>query len=143
MDNGDLIFTQAYSSSYNNVNLFNYKFKRTDTLAGSSSYGYADGNATAARYRSPMGLVKATEEIVMIADQGNNRVGILNLTNNFTTIFCTGMPKVCSFHSPTSLLLTNDALLIGENNRIVKVRGKWVHRYIISSLDNIIFVFGI
>jgi DNA-binding beta-propeller fold protein YncE len=44
------------------------------TLAGSGTYGYADGAGPAAQFRSPRGVAVDSAVNVYVADSGNHRI---------------------------------------------------------------------
>ncbi|WP_078350192.1 T9SS type B sorting domain-containing protein [Mucilaginibacter pedocola] len=80
------------------------------TLAGSTSPGYADGTGTAATFDNPRGLAIDAENIVYVADQGNNLIRKITPSGEVTTYAgikaggnTDGPRLLASFSSPTGV----------------------------------------
>ncbi len=60
------------------------------TVAGTGTYGFADGPATSAQFRTPAGVAVDGTGNVYVADAGNNRIRMIDLSGNVSTVAGTG-----------------------------------------------------
>ncbi|MCX6725052.1 MAG: NHL repeat-containing protein, partial [Candidatus Saccharibacteria bacterium] len=101
------------------------------TFAGSGSYGFADGTATAAKFYWPTGIVVDAMGYVYVADYGNNRIRKITPAGEVTTLAGSGSAGSdngtglsASFNHPKSLALDGAGnLYVADmsNNYIRKV----------------------
>ncbi|MBU6158485.1 MAG: putative Ig domain-containing protein [Bacteroidetes bacterium] len=101
------------------------------TLAGSGTYGYADGTGTAASFSYPSGVAVDGSGNVYVADQNNHRIRMVSATGIVTTLagsgiagFADGTGTAASFNSPTGLAVDgsgNVYVADVNNNRIRKI----------------------
>lgn len=84
-----------------------------------------------AKFDKPPGilLLDNTKKII-IADEGNDRLVVLDRENKLTSILCTGEEghgdgdlRSCSLVGPRSLLVIGNTLFIGEYQRIRMLSG--------------------
>ena len=61
------------------------------TLAGSSTYGYADGTGSAARFNAPAGVAVDSSGTVYVADYGDQRIRKISSAGVVTTLAGSGM----------------------------------------------------
>ncbi len=69
--NGDLFIVDSAS---NLIRRISPSSGRTDTLAGGSPGGFADGNGCMATFAGPKSIVAAVGRVLYVADTGNNRI---------------------------------------------------------------------
>ena len=107
-----------------------YSGKSVSLVAGSSS-GFRDCDFNTAFFRYPYELIFIADNKLLLADQSNHRLRILNLNTLHTSSVCTGSAshidgdmETCTLYYPRSLMVLNDTLYVGENQRIRKVQGK-------------------
>ena len=77
------------------------------TLAGSGTYGFADGTGTAAQFRDPHGVAVDAAGTVYVADYGNHRIrtvtaaGVVStLAGSGTSGFADGTGTAAQFNNP-------------------------------------------
>jgi sugar lactone lactonase YvrE len=99
------------------------------TLAGTFSIGTDDGIGSAAKFYHPMGLVHDGVGNLYIADNWNNRIRKLNLSNNEVTTlagntkgFNDGSGTSALFSSPCAIVLDNDGNLYVTDNHNYRIR---------------------
>ena len=107
-----------------------YSGKSVSLVAG-SSYGFRDCDFNTAYFYHPYELIFIADNKLLLADQSNHRLRILNLNTLHTSSVCTGRyshidgdMETCTLSSPRSLMVLNDTLFVGEDQRIRKVQGK-------------------
>ena len=77
------------------------------TYAGATTPGFADGSATAARFRDPAGVAVGPNDIIYVADTGNHRIRRVATDGSVTTLagsgaagFADGGATTARFDSP-------------------------------------------
>jgi hypothetical protein len=105
------------------------------TIAGTGIWGYSGdgGPATSAQIRGG-GIVVDTSGYIYLADGGNNRVRMINLEGNITTIAGTGMlgssgdwghPLLANIESARSLVLNKDGdIFVTSGDRVRMITNK-------------------
>jgi hypothetical protein len=100
-------------------------------IAGSGGPGFSDGSLSKARFNNPDELTYLTHQIIAVAEGANNRLKVVDRKNNVVTSICDGYSKttdgstlVCSLSRPTSLLLLNGTLYIGQEGAIRMIECK-------------------
>ena len=91
-------------------------------IAGATKTGWVDGDFTLARFNYPAEVVFTTNDVLIVADDRNNRLRILNLKTRTVSSVCSGEFKQvlgadgmdCSLKNPRSLLFTGTSLYAGE-----------------------------
>jgi len=112
--------------------VFNYVYTATvSTFAGNGTAGFADGAATSAAFRAPVGVVVDASGNVYVADAGNNRIrkitpaGVVStFAGNGTTGFADGPAANARFNAPFGLALDaaeNLYVVDQGNSRIRKI----------------------
>jgi hypothetical protein len=59
----------------------------TTLLAGNNGSGFSDGPGSAAKFNKPFGLAVAPNGSLVVADRKNNRVRVVNSSNEVTTLY--------------------------------------------------------
>jgi sugar lactone lactonase YvrE len=105
------------------------------TLAGSGGYQYADGVGVAASFSHPNGVALDANGIVYVADTDNNRIRMISISGNVTTLagsgsyaYADGVGIAASFRSPNGVALDANGLVYvadtGNNRiRIISISG--------------------
>ncbi|MGZ3872871.1 MAG: NHL repeat-containing protein [Mucilaginibacter sp.] len=101
------------------------------TFAGNGTIGYADGDATAAEFYGPHGLVADKAGNIYVADFGNNVIrkitpaGVVStFVGNGTAGFVNGTGTSCEFNNPSGLAIdASENLYVADrgNNSIRKI----------------------
>ena len=112
-------------------------------IAGSTSHGYMDGTLNETRFFYPRNMVALSDDIIIVADRHNNRLRVLNTAADHSSSICTGqlvstngMADSCSLRNPTSLLLLDGHLLIGESGAIRSIPGELTLTYVYMPYNN-------
>jgi sugar lactone lactonase YvrE len=78
---------------------------QVSTVAGNGTPGYADGDRSSAMFDTPSGIVVATDNSLIVADTGNDRLRKITPEGNVTTL------PVADLSSPIGLAITHDNFL--------------------------------
>lgn len=117
------------SSRYqlNQINLFDYT---VDNVTGDGTYGDSDGWFDRATFKDVRGIVKLSENVLIVADSSQSKLKVLDLQQKFVTSICAendldadGDIRVCRVFRPISLLVVDGFLYIGGNKMIKRVKG--------------------
>lgn len=107
----------------------------TELIAGGSSRGYKDGDLNQTEFHHISGMVKADNDLFLVADQNNNAIRLLDLKRQVSSTLklCESQQKCSSsFHTPRALLLTNGSLYIALHGAIRQYKGNLTSCYQIS-----------
>ena len=101
------------------------------TLAGSGNSGYADGQGSAAHFKSPWGIAVGPEGTLYVSDRSNHRIrkvtreGVVStLAGSGVCQFADGQGTAASFHSPWGIAVDADGNVYvadQSNHRIRKI----------------------
>ena len=101
--------------------------RTVSTLAG-STYGFADGNGTAAKLSEPSGVAVDALGVVYVADKANHRIRKISVTGDVTTLagtgsttFSDGNPGTGTFYLPIGIAVHSSGTVYvadSGNNRI-------------------------
>ncbi|KOF01370.1 hypothetical protein OB69_17945, partial [Roseivirga seohaensis subsp. aquiponti] len=101
------------------------------TLAGSGTEGYADGTGIAASFNRPFDIAINSNDIVFVADEGNDRIRRIEPNGEVTTFagsgvegFLDGDSQNAMFFEPKALDFdSHDNLFVADwgNNRVRKI----------------------
>jgi|GEM_PF-1774726 len=123
-----------YFTDFNNqcIRQVDLRSGLVSTVTGNGTFGFADGNATAARFHGPVGLViSATGDSLFVSEQFNNRIRmVLTRTRVTRTVagrssgYRDGRDTASRFNRPVAMVKLNDAIYIADanNHRIRKMR---------------------
>ncbi len=119
---GDLLVADAGSNSIKIVS----KDGKVAPFAGSSA-GFADGDASRAQFRGPVGIAVDPAGRVFVADTYNDRIRVIE-NGKVSTIaggtrgFADGGGADAKFDTPTGIAVWNDKLLVADTgNRRIRV----------------------
>ena len=94
--------------------------KRTVSLIsgspGSISYGYRDSTLLDSLFDWPKELIFITPKTLLVADDNNHKLRLVDMNSDKVTT----LNVKNSLYSPTSLLLTNDSLYVGQYRKIIR-----------------------
>lgn len=93
--------------------------------------GFVDGSFTSSLFRYPWDLTLLTASTLVIADSQNGRLRILNMTSGTSSSICSGSAQVhsdgnldnCTMNQPSSVMLFNNTLYVGERGHIRIIPG--------------------
>ncbi len=94
------------------------------TLCGSGVLGYADGNATAARFSSPVGLAILDMSDLFVSDQGNHCIRKINIITGTTFThagsggvsgFVNNTGTAARFNRPAGMTIYNNLLYVADS----------------------------
>jgi sugar lactone lactonase YvrE len=91
---------------------------QVSTVAGKGTPGYADGDRNSALFDTPSGIVVASDNSLLVADTGNDRLRRISPEGNVTTL------PVTDLSSPVGLAITHDNFLYVtelDRSRVVQV----------------------
>ena len=117
-----------YTTTDTRVNKISNSSGTAVKLSGSFN-GHRDGDFDFARFETLQGIIFLHDKI-LVADEGNNRLRVLDLNTNQTSSICSGERghkdgnlSICSLAEPYSLMLHEGEIYVGENRRIRKIKG--------------------
>lgn len=119
-DSGDIYVSIKYG-----VARYDYSARTVIRIAGGVN-GASDGSLLSASFKRPKGIVFVPQEnLLILADDYNNKLRVLNLNTNTTSSICTGQIgtksknlRRCRMELPCSLMLNRSTLYIGTWERI-------------------------
>ncbi len=124
-----LYFTDLNNHCIRQINL---RTGLVSTVTGNGTFGFADGNATVARFHGPVGLViSATGDSLFVSEQFNNRIRLVLTRTRVTRTaagrfsgFRNGRDTASRFNRPVSIVKLKNAIYIADanNHRIRKMR---------------------
>ena len=117
---GDIFVTTPFS-----VYRISYTEKSITLIAGSNStLGYRDSSLLNSLFLYPSGMIFIQTNKLLIADKDNKKLRLLDLDEDKVTTLnlCNGC---VSLHLPYSIMLTNDALYVGDSREILRFRCKF------------------
>ena len=102
------------------------------TVAGDGTYGYLDGQGTAAKFAYPWGIAIDSSNNLYIADKGNSRIRKISASGAVTTVagyilsgYADGAASVARFKNPQAIAVdsSNGTVYVADtaNNRIRKI----------------------
>jgi hypothetical protein len=114
-----LYFTQASSSLVSQMNFeggnpADPTRYRISTLAGSTSPGYVDAFGTSARFNYPFGICETTDDALIVADYGNNRLRKISKSGAVTTIAGNGTGGSVDNADALQATLTNPFSVVSD-----------------------------
>ena len=97
-------------------------------LTTTTSYGYREGDFSTARFNSPYEIQQLRDGLFIIADNSNKKLRLLDMYKKKVLPVCIGSTTSCSTGTSlsinrTSLLITNDTVHVGGNNKILRLTG--------------------
>ena len=111
-ESGDL-----YVTAYNALYRITYIQRTVSLISGSpgrSSDIYRDSTLLDSLFKYPYGLIFIRPKTLLIAEENNDKLRLVDMNSDqVTTLNVTN-----SLHEPTSLLLTNDSLYVGQYQKI-------------------------
>ena len=128
-------FNDLYFLDNARIRRINHNTGLINTIAGTGIWGYSGdgGPATSAQIRGG-GVEVDTSGYIYLADDGNNRVRMINLEGNITTIAGTGMlgtsgdwghPLLANIESARSLVLNKDGdIFVISGNKVRMITNK-------------------
>ena len=118
---GDIFVTTWSAAVYR----ISYTEKTISLIAGSlTTTGYRDGSLLNSLFNNLKELVFIQTNKLLIADKDNKKLRLLHLDEDKVTTLnlCNGC---VSLHLPYSIMLTNDALYVGDSREILRFRCKF------------------
>lgn len=101
-------------------------------LSGSNTAGCLDGDLSAARFDHPKEILALDNSNILVADDGNNRIRVIDTESNSVTSICTGAiatvegyNDTCHLRNPYSLILLDGALYVGQYKAIRRLAGRF------------------
>ena len=103
-----------------------------EDIAGKSTVGHIDGWLEDVTFRNLDGIVKLSENVLVIADTGQSKLKVLDLQQQFVRSICPGKPyedsdgdlRICKIDRPSSLLMVDGFLYISGYKVIKRVKGE-------------------
>ena len=97
-------------------------------LTTTTSNGYRDGGFSIAQISNPFEIQQLRDGLFLIADYSNKKLRLLNMYKKKVVPVCIGSTTSCSTGTspsdyPNSLLITNDTVYVGGNNKILRLTG--------------------
>lgn len=111
-DNGDLYVIAAFHAIYR----ITYRQKIATLISGSpGTNGYTDSSLLNSIFYYPRDLVFIGSQTLLVADYNNNRIRLVDMNSDriSTLDLCSGC-----LYRPTSLLITNNSLYVGQYKTI-------------------------
>jgi sugar lactone lactonase YvrE len=107
--NGNIYVADTYNDRIRKIS----SNGQVSTVAGAGRPGYADGDATAALFDTPCGVVVSVDGTLYVSDTGNNQIRKITPTGKVTTLPVSFSAETnrSPLRSPTGLSLTHDGFL--------------------------------
>ena len=145
-------FNDLYFLDNARIRRINHNTGLINTIAGTGIWGYSgDGGAATSAQISGGGIVVDTAGYIYLADDGNNRVRMINQEGNITTIAGTGMlgssgdwghPLLANIQSARSLVLNNDGdIFVISGGRVRMITNKPLNSNTLSKSQQQINIF--
>ena len=100
------------------------------TIAGDGTAGYLDGQGTAAKFNSPIGIAVSASGIIYVSDASNNRIRAISNTGLVTTLAGSGSPggvvngqgTAAQFNAPRGLAVdgSGNLCVVDYNNNCIR-----------------------
>ncbi len=98
------------------IQIIDPKSGQVATLAGTmNAAGFADGTGAAARFSIPYGMVQRKDGTLVVCDAGNNRLRVVTLTGQVTTLAGTGTAGFADGAMGTAMLKGPEGIAIDDN----------------------------
>lgn len=122
--NGTMFVADQYNNRIRKIDVNGI----VSTFAGSTS-GFADGDGSSAKFYYPKGLALDSEENLLVADAGNDRIRKITPEGIVTTIagtdsagYLDGEALKAKFDYPDGILVANDgSIYVAENHHIRQI----------------------
>ena len=109
-----------YVTTYVAVYRITYTQRTISRISGGS--GYRDSTLLDSLFYDPHALIFIKPHTLLVADRGNNKLRLLEMKSDKVTT----LHDSNSLSSPTSLLLTNNSLYVGQNMKIILYKCEYI-----------------
>lgn len=130
----DISTGNIYVGTAHVISMFHYAEQYISTITGSTQ-GFFDGSFGSAEFNGQSEMLMLSKDKILLADEGNNRLRVLDLVTRQTSSICSGKDahiygpiRACAISGPWSLLVIGDTLYIGSYGAIEMIQGMLVFR---------------
>ena len=106
---------------------------------------FRDGDFSVAQFSYPQEIKQIGVDLVLVADNDNNKLRLLNMSTRKVLPVCVGFSSSCTNGtrltlSPLSLLIGDEQIYVGGFREIRKLTGKCANTFILETFGNLILL---
>lgn len=121
----DFSMENVLVTNQSSIKKFSLETGIVESVAGFDYGAFTDGPLQHSKFNRPGGLISLSQNLILIADEFNNRIRVINTADNAVQSFCTGASgtvngtvQTCQLNYPVSLARGRENIYIGQYGAI-------------------------